>query len=202
MLEDLYKEMEWPVSGDHETQTSQMQLWQSLSEELQSAPLGLEVKSSRWFSLETFGRSVCNRWWRVLLTLIHLGCLRKWWKLGHCPLFSSNPQSFDNGDPIGGVDGALQKPQYKQGPECTLAVCSIDVFWVLSRFEKLICLLGSRGFGKEFAAFSSLTEQGDSKESLEQLLLGGLGETTCHCWGQVAVILFDFPSLVGPLPRD
>ena len=82
-----------------------MELWQHLAAELMESPLGPECKSSRWFNFEVYGRWVSNRCWRLLLLLIHLGCMRKWRKLGHCPLFSVSTTSRDCGEPLDGIDG-------------------------------------------------------------------------------------------------
>ena len=107
LLEELFREQGMELGQAQGDERQQIVLWKALDEELTTAPLGPEYKSSRWWSFECMGRFVCRRRWRLLLLLMHLGTMRKWWRLGCNPLLGQSSTEADSGDPIPGVDGAI-----------------------------------------------------------------------------------------------
>ena len=107
LLSELFTEQSVTLGAEQGSERQQVQLWGQLRLDLSEAPLGMEMKASRWWSIETVGRYLMRRRWRVTLLLLHLGTMRKWWKIGSNPLFGQASIAVDNGDPIPGVDGLL-----------------------------------------------------------------------------------------------
>eukprot|EP00971_Amphidinium_carterae_P161755 3206590-Amphidinium_carterae.1 len=104
LFSDLMRELKIEDVAGNANDSLQQQVWQELARDLPQRALGEEVKSSRWWNAEVYGRHVLGRRWRLLLVLVQLGNVRRWWTSTTSCLFRKDSARVDSGDPEEGAE--------------------------------------------------------------------------------------------------